>query len=201
LVLKDIIEELSDAVLMAGVVRGNSVMLGQLYRRYGASVRVAICQWYPGVPHADIDDLLQEIFLGLARASKNYSEQERFKPWLFTIAYRKATDMQRSAKRRNRAEEIMVQEEENLAIWRTAADVETRDAMRRTIQKVFDLLPAALREVLFLRVVEEFTANEIGQITGLNEVTVRTRLHRARAMILDNADASLWRKLLEGGGS
>ena len=41
-------------------------------------------------------------------------------------------------------------------------------------------LPPEQREVLQLRLDQELSLEEIGQITGLPEGTVKSRLHRAR---------------------
>ena len=189
----------SDAALMAGVARGDGAMLGELYRRYGHTVRMAIWRWFPQNASADADDLVQDIFLALGASAKTYREQERFKAWLFTIAFRKATDMTRAASRRGKDMERRRLDEANSPGWNAAVSHETRSEMRVAVRQMLDLLPHESREVLLLHVVDGFTAAEIGRITGVDETTARTRLHRARKRVLEHTESSKWKLLLEGG--
>ena len=51
------------------------------------------------------------------------------------------------------------------------------------------------REVLVLRDIEDLSYDEIGEITGLAEGTVKSRLHRARAMLKTQVEQRLGEKL------
>lgn len=51
------------------------------------------------------------------------------------------------------------------------------------LHALIDRLPAELREPLLLSAMEEMSSREIGEIMGLPEGTVRTRLMRARAQL------------------
>jgi RNA polymerase sigma-70 factor (ECF subfamily) len=52
-------------------------------------------------------------------------------------------------------------------------------------------LDADFREVLVLRDVEDLSYEEIGEITGLAEGTVKSRIHRARALLKALVESSL----------
>ncbi len=55
--------------------------------------------------------------------------------------------------------------------------------VRRVQEAAVDTLPATYRIVFMLRDVEGLSTSETGEALGLSEEAVKTRLHRARAMI------------------
>lgn len=55
--------------------------------------------------------------------------------------------------------------------------------LRERMQAAIDALPEAQREVLSLRDVEGFAADEVCEVLGLSEVHQRVLLHRARAKV------------------
>jgi RNA polymerase sigma factor (sigma-70 family) len=191
-------DDKTDAELMVGVAAGNSAMLGVLYCRHGRAVQKALRRWSPDVSTADVDDLVQEIFVALGASARNYREQSKFKAWLFTVAHRKAQDLHRSRVRRGELDmrDTDIGEMNGVA----CSDCEgLRAEMRDAIKRILSKLPDELREVLWLKAAEGFASGEIARIIGVGEVTVRTRLHRARQLLLASADAAQWKKLVAGG--
>ena len=55
--------------------------------------------------------------------------------------------------------------------------------LRRVLEAAVDTLPESYRTVFMLRDVEGLSTSETGEGLGLGEEAVKTRLHRARAMI------------------
>ncbi len=55
--------------------------------------------------------------------------------------------------------------------------------LRRDLSRMIAELPAAYREVLVMRDVEEMTAPEVAAAIGISAEAVKSRLHRARAML------------------
>jgi len=60
---------------------------------------------------------------------------------------------------------------------------------RALLQELIDELPADLREPLLLSAMEELSSREVGDVLGLPEGTVRTRLMRARNELKQNFHA------------
>jgi RNA polymerase sigma-70 factor (ECF subfamily) len=58
-----------------------------------------------------------------------------------------------------------------------------RSQIRRLLERAIDNLPPAFRTVLIMRDVEEASVEEIASVLRIKPETVRTRLHRARAML------------------
>ncbi|MBE1496377.1 RNA polymerase sigma-70 factor (ECF subfamily) [Amycolatopsis lexingtonensis] len=116
-----------------------------------------------GSPHV-ADDLAQETWVSVVRGLPRPHEPQRFAPWLFTIARRTVTDHLR---RRYGAPRITEVETDAVAADDGLGDVLT--AME--IEAGLSGLPPLEREVLIL--------------FHLEDLPVKSRLHRARRMLRD----------------
>ena len=57
------------------------------------------------------------------------------------------------------------------------------DDLRLDLVRALESLPAMYREVLLLRDMEQLTITEVAQQLGLTREAVKSRIHRARAMV------------------
>ena len=74
----------SDEALMAAHVAGDSAAFGVLFERYsGILLALARRQMFAG---QDAADLVQQTFLHVHRARRDFRPDGKFRPWLFTIA-------------------------------------------------------------------------------------------------------------------
>jgi RNA polymerase sigma-70 factor (ECF subfamily) len=71
------------------------------------------------------------------------------------------------------------------------AGIEVEQVVRRAIQE----LEPSFRECLVLRDVEDLSYGEIGEITGLPEGTVKSRIHRARGQLKELVERALGAKI------
>jgi RNA polymerase sigma-70 factor (ECF subfamily) len=67
--------------------------------------------------------------------------------------------------------------------------------IERVVHECIAELEADFREVLVLRDVEDLTYEELCEVTGLPEGTVKSRLHRARGMLKAAVSRRLGEKL------
>jgi len=83
----------------------------------------------------------------------------------------------------------------------SAADDPEKSMAQREIQHVvesaIDELPEPFRIVFMTRVVEGLNVEETAEILDLKPKTVRTRLHRARAMLRDNVEKKIGPVVME----
>lgn len=83
----------------------------------------------------------------------------------------------------------------------SAADDPEKSMAQREIQHVvehaIDELPEAFRLVFITRVIEGMNVGETAEILGLKPETVKTRLHRARAMLRDNVESKIGPVVME----
>lgn len=70
--------------------------------------------------------------------------------------------------------------------WAAQGDPEritARHEINQILERAIDALPEAFRIVLVARLVEEMSVEETAAVLGLRPETVKTRLHRARALL------------------
>ena len=63
--------------------------------------------------------------------------------------------------------------------------------IQHVVEHAIDELPEAFRIVFIARVIEGMNVEETAEILGLKPETVKTRLHRARAMLRDNVEKKI----------
>jgi RNA polymerase sigma factor (sigma-70 family) len=123
---------------------------------------------------SDIDDAVQEALLIVARKITALKAAAAFSGWLFTIVKRECDRLARSMFAHESLEEQRI--EKYLA---AKTDLE----LRVELAAAFESLPAHYRRVILMRDFEELTISEISAALEESPSTVKSRLHRARAMV------------------
>lgn len=134
---------------------------------------------YLGVHEADLDDLLQEVFLVVYQRLKDYEEKGRARAWLYSICTRVAHGHRRKLVRRRETAHVS---EEAIAPSQLER-VEDREALELGF-RLLEQLPPQQREVFVLYEVEDMPMSEIAQALDCPLQTAYSRLHKARERIL-----------------
>jgi len=160
-------EASEDAMLVDAARDGDRAAFGRLYDQYARMVHGVLLA---KVPLAEVDDLVQDVFvLALSRLAA-LRETGRFGAWLAAIARNRANDYHR----RSLPEDQLVDDTSEKDIG-NCGDQESQAA---AILDAIRNLPAAYRETLILRLVEGMTGPEIAARTGMTHGSVRVNLHR-----------------------
>ena len=148
----------------------------------------------------DAEDITQEVFIKLWRNLKKYRSGKNFKAWLFSIARNTAIDWLRKRKNINFSEFSVKggeDEESENQLFNSAPDTEPwPDALAakaedsKIIEECMDKLPAIYKEVIILRYKNQFTFEEIGEITKRPENTVKSQHKRALVALKRLLDAT-----------
>jgi len=163
-----------DEVLMRRFQRGDARAFPELVRRHRAAVFAFVLRWTQD--RARAEDILQETWLKVVRASSDWSPRARFTTWLYTIARNACVDGAR--RERARATQPLEAEPvstEGLDPERAAAAAELRPVLEAAIAA----LPDAQREVFLLREMAGIPFQEIARMTGAPEPTVKSRMRYA----------------------
>jgi RNA polymerase sigma-70 factor, ECF subfamily len=133
-----------------------------------------------GVAEADVDDRTQEVFVVAHRRIADFEERGHGpRAWLYQIVLRIASESRRHRRRHPVDSDGGVAE----AFLRDASDPATDAEARQSLSRL-DLALGQLdddkRAVLVLHDVEEMTAPEIAEATGVPLNTVYSRLRLAR---------------------
>lgn len=146
----------------------------EVYRRHYAFVWRSVRRL--GTPDAELEDVVQEVFVVVHRRLADFEGRSSITTWLFGIAYRVVRDHRRSAAARAKREALV-----------TAGRPPTepdRKLSRTQAAGVLDDLLAGLddeqREVLVMADIVNMTAPEIAELTEAKLNTVYSRLRLAR---------------------
>jgi RNA polymerase sigma-70 factor, ECF subfamily len=134
----------------------------------------------PGGQHA-ADDVAQEVCLGVLSALPGYEDRGRpFEAFVFGIAAHKVADAQRQAMR----VPVPIDHLPDVAdIGPGPADQVVKADEAAKARDLLDLLPAAQRELLVLRVAVGLSAEETGAVLDMTAGAVRVAQHRALARL------------------
>ncbi|HUR34106.1 MAG TPA: sigma-70 family RNA polymerase sigma factor [Vicinamibacterales bacterium] len=139
---------------------------------------------------SDAEDLVQETYLKAFRAADRFEPGTNLRAWLFTILHNTARNRARDRSRDTVTvdSEVVDQAAETPRFAATGPvdDPETlliRNTLAPELQAAVDELPAAFREAVWLRDVEEFSYAEIAEMLHIPVGTVMSRISRGRRML------------------
>jgi RNA polymerase sigma-70 factor (ECF subfamily) len=159
----------------------------QLYRVARAIVR----------NDTEAEDVLQEAYLSAFRHLAQFRADASLATWLTRIVVNKATD------RRQRADMMLpldaldkfqrpdVTVTPDLAAELDPERTAARSQIRALLERAIDNLPEPFRVVFVMRMVEQLDIKETASALGLREETVKTRLHRAKALMREQLQPTL----------
>jgi RNA polymerase sigma-70 factor (ECF subfamily) len=141
------------------------------------------------------EDLLQETFMRLATHAKQLTPDTRLAAWLFTVGHRLVISWARAQQvRAQLAGDLPAREPEGTT--RSPLEALADSQAQLALERAFDALPPAYREIALLVGIEGLQPSEVAEILGLRPDAVRQRLSRARTQLAaslgDHAPAS-WR--------
>jgi RNA polymerase sigma-70 factor (ECF subfamily) len=141
---------------------------------------------------AEAEELAQDVFITVFKSIDSFRGESKFSTWLYRIAANTCKNrIKYLARRHERATGELDDAAESEAHAQGggpigAGHIATPDRalegvqLERLVQTAIAELDEEQRLVVILRDVEELSYEEIAQITGLPEGTVKSRLHRAR---------------------
>ncbi len=174
---------LSDAEVSLAIGRGDRAALGLAWDRYSSAVR----RWLLARLGSDqsIDDLLQEVFLGLWRSAPRMTEPAYLRAYLYAIALKLVALELRGRSRRGRWFQLTRSGELPEIPW-SPTIVEERDSVR-ALNDLLQSLEARERTSFLLRYVEELSLPEVALALGVSQATAKRLLSRARERVLSLA--------------
>jgi len=170
--------------LVHAAIRGDADAVRSLWGEHRRWLAAIVLAHKPR--DVDLEDLLQDVAMAFVRKIRELREPEAFRPWLRTVAVNAARAAGRERTRR-RAHEPAIR------LHKAGEPHETPDhglSRREEAQRLMELatqLPEGYREPLLLRCVQGMSYRRIGELTGLPETTVETRIARGRRMLRELA--------------
>ncbi|MEI7730588.1 MAG: RNA polymerase sigma factor [Verrucomicrobiota bacterium] len=123
-------------------------------------------------------DIVQETFINAARHLMQLRDNDRFGSWLFGIAHQKCAQQWR----RKPVAQVPVEacEEDLPDLQADPGDWLIRKEAEEDFMRCLNQLPIPQRTVLLLHFLEDFSLEEIAEITGAGLGTVKSRIHYAK---------------------
>jgi RNA polymerase sigma-70 factor (ECF subfamily) len=136
---------------------------------------------------ADAQDLVQDTYLKALRSSGQFEAGTNLRGWMFTILHNTFLNQRRDRGRSPiDADSEAVEQAPDPRLEATNPEaLLLRDTMDADLQAALDGLPAAYREAVWLRDVEQFSYEEIAGIVGVPIGTVMSRISRGRKALYD----------------
>jgi len=163
----------TDEQLMLAFSRGSTDAFAELFSRYKQPLFGFFRRRVPDPAHAE--ELTQETFLAILRASSRYEASALFRTYLYAIAFKILRSHRRKAA--FRALFLGTDSTEPSTPNTLDTDLSVRDAIAK--------LDSNDREILLLREFEQLSYAEIAELLKLPVNTVRSRLFRARTSLHD----------------
>jgi RNA polymerase sigma-70 factor (ECF subfamily) len=127
----------------------------------------------------EAEDAMQAAYLHAFAHLQDFEGRSSFATWLTRIAIHEALGRRRRGLRTVET----AQEADAPAQTRSPEENATNMEFRHLLAKAIDALPEHFRLVFVLRQVQELSIEETAQCLDLTPATVKTRLHRARALL------------------
>ncbi len=179
-----------DAALVAELQAGSEEAFAYLLGIYQSPI-------YDFVSHivedpSDAADVLQNVFVKVFKGIRHFHGESSLKTWIYRIAIHEASNQRRGWLRRHRREPISLDDDRTgpaVANRTSGLEAETPDRKleqeeRQTVvRRALASLAQPYRTVLVLREIEGLSYEEIAQLMGIAEGTVKSRLARGRELL------------------
>lgn len=166
---------------------GNLGAFQSLFAKYQKKI-IGFCYRFCA-DQAMAEELAQEVFLNVYRGAANYQPKARFSTWLFQIATNVCLNEMRKEKYRHKTDSMdagATTDEDGIRGRELPDSSRDPDALleqreRETVlQQALMGLPEKQRLALSLRVLNDFSYQEIGSQIRCSESAVKTLIHRGR---------------------
>jgi RNA polymerase sigma-70 factor (ECF subfamily) len=190
---------LSERLLIARLRQRDEAAFNEVVRLHGDKVFNLVLRMVG--TRAEAEDIAQEVFVTVFKSIDSFRGDAKFTTWLLRIAANHSKNrIKYLARRRSDRNGLDGATEAQLADQGKApvqGHIDAPDAileaaeLETIMQEAIATLDEEHRLLVVLRDIEEMSYEEIAQITGLPEGTVKSRLHRARMALKEQMQGRL----------
>lgn len=162
--------------LLRASLQGDTAAWGEMITRYKDAV-FGLCLGFMR-NRADAEDICHDAFIRAYMNLRRYDLERRFSTWLFTIAANLCRNQLRYRRNHPSTEEPL-----QIRGGRDPAKLLDAEERQNRVREALDKLPYSYRAPLVLRFYNELPYQEISDILAIPEGTVKTRIHRGKAML------------------
>src|SRR5277367_1358613 len=143
--------------------------------------------------HNDAEDIAQQVFSKVYFSIRNFDFRSSLLTWIYKITVNECYDYLRKKRVRKLVYESDFSEEDAQRMEASdpavdpAAPMDKQLAQRDLVTKLLSKVSAEDRSLIMLKEVEGHSVEELAQMTGLNENTIKVKLFRTRQKLLKAA--------------
>ena len=185
------LDSLSDEAIVSRVRAGDLAGFELIMRRYNQRI-FRVVRSILGNDH-EAEDVVQDAYVRAYEHLDQFEGRAKFSTWLTRIAVHEAS-LRRRRSRRVRAVDLRDLETLHMAPISEGGNAEaeaSRGELGDLLQETIETLPAELRIVFTLRLVEGLNTEEAAECLSLSPANVKVRLHRARSLLRQRIDARI----------
>jgi len=174
----------TDEQLMQQYCAGDAAAFDTLYARYRGPVFRYVQRLCAQC--IESEELYQDVWVRMVRARDQWQDHQAFSPWLFRIAHNRVVDHFRSM---GKAELLEINEPE--AIPGSGLLPEALALLRDCVERLMALLgelPENQRSAFLLKEEAGLSLAQIGEVTGVERETVKSRLRYALKRLRSNLE-------------
>lgn len=184
-----------EATLVRRVQAGDELAFREVVDRYQTKVFSIIYGILRN--HNDAEDIAQQVFAKIYFSIKNFDFRSSLLTWIYKITVNECYDYLRKKKVRKLVYESDFTEEESQRMERSEpgsalqTPLDANLAQRDLVVKLLEKVSEEDRQLLLLKEVEGHSVEELAQMTGMNENTIKVKLFRARQKLVKAAQRLL----------
>ena len=180
-----------EAALVRRAQAGDQIAFREIVERYQAKVFSIIYGILRN--HNDAEDIAQQVFTKVYFSIRNFDFRSSLLTWIYKITVNECYDYLRKKKVRKLVYESDFTEEDAVRMEHAEPARDQRRPVDETLAqrdlalKLLAKLPQEERMLLLLKEVEGHSVEELAEMTGINENTIKVKLFRARQKLLKHA--------------
>jgi RNA polymerase sigma-70 factor (ECF subfamily) len=189
-----------EAILVRRVQAKDEMAFREIVERYQTKVFSIIYGILRN--HNDAEDIAQQVFAKIYFSIGNFDFRSSLLTWIYKITVNECYDYLRKKRVRKLVYESDFNEEDSLQMENSASaqdhtapvdeTLERRDLLLKLLSKISD----EDRSLMLLKEVEGHSVEELAEMTGMNENTIKVKLFRTRQKLVKAAQ-----RLGKGGGN
>jgi RNA polymerase sigma-70 factor (ECF subfamily) len=138
------------------------------------------------VPAAEVDDVLQDVFVRVQRSLDSLRDEERFVPWLYQVA---RSAVQESLRQRAR-HPLVHGEHDEPAVAEPESFVASETGLAAFAASAITRLPSPYREALTLTDLRGMTQLAAAKLLGISPSGMKSRVQRGREKLRELLEAN-----------
>jgi RNA polymerase sigma-70 factor, ECF subfamily len=183
---------ITDELLVSKVLNGERDAFDILIRKYQGIIYNYIFKMT--LSKEDSEDIIQEVFIKAYKNLYKLENKERFYSWLFKIAVNTMNTFLKSKKTYSTLEENLLSNIKSNTKDTPEGVLQIKEENIEVLARL-SVLSDDDRNAIVLKYVQGFSYKEVGEILGIKEETVKTKVFRAKKKLHD-----LNKKKINGGG-